>query len=97
MAFLLLLFHSSDYNKLRTFISKEKKKFFNNLNFKAIYNPSLFTFYLFVVFYLFNAAQLSFFVLTAFNELLMGLWYFWVFLISFIAFFYVLTTLSFGG
>ena len=95
MAFLLLLFHSGEYYKLRTFLCKEKKKFFNNLTIKAIYNPSLFVFYLFVVFYLLNTAQLSFFVLTTFNELLMGSYYFWMFLISFVAFLCVLTTLSF--
>lgn len=95
MAFLLIIFHSNDFTKLRTFLSKEKMKFFNNLNFKAINNPTLFTFYLFVTFYLFNAAQLSFFILTTLNELLMGSWYYWMFLISFFAFFYVLTTLLF--
>ncbi|MFX0200200.1 MAG: hypothetical protein ACFFCW_29120 [Candidatus Hodarchaeota archaeon] len=97
MAFLLFFYHSRDFYKLKTFLSKEKKKFFNNLNFKAIFNPSIFTFYLFVAFYLFNAVQLSFFVITTLNELLKGSWYFWMFLISFIAFFYVLTILSFGG
>jgi len=96
MIFLLIFFRSGDYRELRNFIFKEKSQWCRNFTFKRLINPTWFTLYLFIAFYLFTFAQFIFFVLLWSNSVLMSVWYVWLFCMVFLFFFFVLTTILFG-
>ncbi|MFX0060620.1 MAG: hypothetical protein ACFFC7_00360 [Candidatus Hermodarchaeota archaeon] len=93
MVYMAVFYLSGDYYKLKDFVYKEKNKFTSDLTFKSIYNPSLFTFYLFIAFYLFTIAQFFLFILLKFPSLTMGVLYVWMFFITFAFFLCVITTL----
>ncbi len=88
-----VLYLSGDYYKLRNYLYEKKSKFISDFTFKSIYNPSLFTLYLFIAFYLFTIAQLFYFILLKLPSLTMGVWYVWMFFITFAFFLFVITTL----
>jgi hypothetical protein len=60
--FLMVFLFSKDFNKLLKFINTKKKEFRKDFNLKKLFNPNLFTFYLFIAFYCFVIAQFIIFV-----------------------------------
>lgn len=96
MAFLLIFFLSGDYRRLKDFISEEKTQWRRNFTFKELFNPSWFTLYLFIAFYLFTLAQFLVFLRLWSNLVLMSVWYVWLFCMVFLSFSFVLTMIVFG-
>ena len=94
--FIIVFVYSDDYLVLKTYITQNMEQFFHEIGLKAIFNVSLYPFYIFGLFYLFSIAQLGFFLVTFLSHLLKGYWLIWIFFLCFGSFVVTLTSLFEG-
>ena len=96
VCFIIIFYSSKDFEKLQRFFINEKTKFARDFKIRDFFDPSLFVFYVFVLFSTFASLQFILNLLQNYNALGTGVWFVWFFTIVFGLFLYSLLSPSFG-